>query len=178
MSSAQSAFEPTDPVVAVDLLGGWNSPFNARPSTVPSNHEMFGTGPRAGKVSPISAVVGVPILIWRHDPTNSLNYISHPNRERLDNQAVTFLMINPYTGWAPAEWQQGIGRVTIARADKKPLSIGDLEMIWMFCDSVGEQANELGGDYVARRWYTAQAFQRWCADYAIDNPRNDRHLPL
>ncbi|KLO09175.1 hypothetical protein SCHPADRAFT_931318 [Schizopora paradoxa] len=122
-------------VKAVDLTGGYNIPFHPIDVEISSNHEIFNG---AGHLSPLSILVGQPILVYRHLRDDPYDYECHPQREELDNLSVTHMMINPKSGFAPARWQCGIGRVTIAREDKSPLSKKDLEKIWMYCDAVIE----------------------------------------
>lgn len=95
-----------------------------------------------------------------------MSHLTSAERPHLDNSSVTFLMINPWTGWAPMQWQQGIGPVIVARLDKKPLSIDALEVIWMFCDGTSELAAEgdLSRSELEAR-YKPAAFQKWCVDY-------------
>lgn len=91
-------------------------PFNPDDVEIPSNHEMFTATGLAQRISPISMLVDVPIVIWRLRKDNPMSHLSSLERAHLDNQSVTFLMINPWTGWAPAQWQQGIGPVGFQRA--------------------------------------------------------------
>ncbi|KII83211.1 hypothetical protein PLICRDRAFT_119711 [Plicaturopsis crispa FD-325 SS-3] len=53
-----------------------------------------------GVPSPVSSLVSVPILVYRHIREGSL---SMTTRKGLDNQIVTYLMIDPLTGFAPPE---------------------------------------------------------------------------
>ncbi|KAG8945529.1 hypothetical protein FRC04_000732 [Tulasnella sp. 424] len=163
MSSSTSG---NSKVKAVRLNGGWNMPFNPDDVEIPSDHEMFAAEGLAQRISPISMLVDVPIVIWRLRKDNPMSHLTSLERAHLDNQSVTFLMINPWTGWAPAQWQQGIGPVIVARLDKKPLSIDALEVIWMFCDASGELASE--GEMTRAQLearYKPAAFQKWCVEY-------------
>ncbi|GFR39994.1 hypothetical protein Agub_g528 [Astrephomene gubernaculifera] len=96
-------------------------------TTVPPDHRVF----TQGALSPIAMLVGLPLRIWRLDPRPSL---SIPRIPEMDNQRVTYLMIDPFSGFAPPEWQQGIGSVILARQDRKPLPPGHVEAFWMFID--------------------------------------------
>lgn len=51
-----------------------------------------------GTISPVSQIVGVPLLIHREAQELSLD---EPNDENKDNQAVTYLMIDLESGFAP-----------------------------------------------------------------------------
>ncbi|KDQ12019.1 hypothetical protein BOTBODRAFT_176789 [Botryobasidium botryosum FD-172 SS1] len=144
---------PTN-VPAVDLLGGEKIPFNPREIvlTTLTCDEILA----AGVVSPISQLIGVPLVIHRHMQEDSLQM---PLDASLDNQAATYLMVSPESGYAPLAWQQCIGPVTIVRADRRPLTSLALEMIWDYVEFVLDDS----GDEGVPRWrYTPQAFQEWC----------------
>ena len=85
--------QPSTELAGVRLLGGFNRPFYPKAIHVPSRHPVWTTG----AVSPISQIVGVPLLIHREMTEQPL---STPNTAEKDNQAVTFLMIDPVTGFA------------------------------------------------------------------------------
>ncbi len=51
-----------------------------------------------GATSPISQIVGVPLLIYRETHEFPLD---EPKDASKDNQAVTYLMIDPESGFAP-----------------------------------------------------------------------------
>jgi hypothetical protein len=53
-----------------------------------------------GIVCPVSAKVGLPIVIYRHLRENPL---SMRRDAGLDNQQATYLMIDPESGFAPPE---------------------------------------------------------------------------
>lgn len=99
------------PIQAVLSLGGHTFPFNVERTTIPSNHVLFNPGPNR-HVSPLSDLIGVPLVIFRHRTDATMDHVSSNIRASLDNASTTFLMMNPFTGWAPAEWQQGIGPVS------------------------------------------------------------------
>ncbi|KAG8935167.1 hypothetical protein FRC01_007400 [Tulasnella sp. 417] len=161
-----SSSAPGNKVEAVQLKGGWNMPFNPAEVEIQSDHELFTAAGLAQRLSPISMLVDVPIVIWRLRKDDPMSHLTSQERPHLDNSSVTFLMINPWTGWAPPQWQQGIGPVIVARLDKKPLSVDALEVIWMFCDASGELAAEgdLSRSELDAR-YKPAAFQKWCVDY-------------
>lgn len=73
-------------------------------------------------------------------------------------------MIDPATGMAPARWQQGIGRVTVARQDKTRLSSLDLEKIWMYCDRIIDAFDD-GGE-PPLRYYNPTAYEKWAKNYS------------
>ncbi|KAG9015997.1 hypothetical protein FRB90_003888, partial [Tulasnella sp. 427] len=115
VSSNASSMSPqpsgSDKVKAVHLKGGWNKPFNAEDAEIPNDHELFAVKGLTKRISPISQLVGVPIIIWRIRKDNPMSHLYSQEREHLDNSSVTWLMIDPWTGWAPPQWQQGIGPV-------------------------------------------------------------------
>ncbi|KAF7360434.1 MYND-type domain-containing protein [Mycena venus] len=84
-----------------------------------------------GIVCPVSAQVGLPIVIYRHLKEDPLEMRRDPG---LDNQRATYLMIAPESGFAPPEWQMCVGSVTVMRKDGKPLTRESIETIWMYHD--------------------------------------------
>jgi len=158
--SGSTATDTPSAVKAVELTGGWNVPFHPAEVDISSEHVMF---KGAGYLSPISQLIGQPILVYRHLQDDPLGYLSHPLREHLDNQSVTYLMIDPESGFAPARWQCGVGQVTVARQDKTPLAKLDLEKIWMFCDRIiGYFGN---GDGPPRQDYNPVAYAKFVRKY-------------
>ncbi|KAL0571133.1 hypothetical protein V5O48_010825 [Marasmius crinis-equi] len=152
---------PSSDIQGVRLIGGYNAPFFPdKPKPVPRDHPVW----TASAVSPISQIVGVPLLIHRESSEMGLEESNDPDR---DNQAVTFLMIEPMSGFAPARWQKNIGPITIVRGDHKPLTRVALEMIWMFCDRI----LDIFGDDTGTPWemYTREAFVEFCEDYKEDH---------
>ena len=97
--------QPADAVAGVRLLGGFNRPFFPKGTTVPPEHAVWTTG----AISPISQIVGVPLLIHRELQEEPL---SKPNDGLKDNQAVTFLMISPESGFAPARCDSDLVRLS------------------------------------------------------------------
>ena len=55
-------------------------------------HPIF----KNGDVCPVSEVVGLPLVIYRHSPAGG----SGPGA---DNQIATYLMVDPVSGYAPME---------------------------------------------------------------------------
>ncbi len=79
------------------LLGGHNRPFDPKETIVAPDHLVW----KSGNISPLSQVVGVPILIHRETEEQPLET---PNDCDLDNQAVTYMMIDPDSGFAPSRY--------------------------------------------------------------------------
>ncbi|KAK1221781.1 hypothetical protein PQX77_015399 [Marasmius sp. AFHP31] len=148
--------EPSEGIPGVRLLGGFNWPFRPEAKVIPPSHPVW----TKGSVSPISQIVGVPVLIYRELVELELGFPNDPNR---DNQAVTFLMINPQSGFASLRWQKNIGPVTVVRGDHKPLSEIALEMIWMYCDRVLDVFGE--DSSTPLKMYTKEAFDKFCQNY-------------
>ena len=61
-----------------------------------TTHEIH----RLGSLSPISQLVGLPIVLFRHLGTDAF---ATPNNPSLDNRIATHLMIDPDTGFAPLQ---------------------------------------------------------------------------
>ncbi|KAG8904575.1 hypothetical protein FRB99_001538 [Tulasnella sp. 403] len=181
-SSMHSPFTPPPPdteIKTVNLLGGFNSPFNFQDTTITPAHAVFSPVDLQSRTSPISKLIGIPIAFWRHRQDDPMSHLGSSIRETLDNQSVTYMMINPKTGFAPPQWQQGVGPVTVARLDYQPMSWVDLELIWMFCDDIIEQ---FGGEVppsVIAKGYNPSYFKEWCGRYLEQNERNPSlvHLP-
>ncbi|KAG4437318.1 hypothetical protein IFR05_007214 [Cadophora sp. M221] len=71
---------------------------------------------------PITAKCGHPLVMFRE--VEGLQQGSGT-----DNQHATWLNIDPKSGFAPPNWQGGIGTVVVAAADGKPLSVPVLAAI-------------------------------------------------
>ncbi|KAF8190349.1 hypothetical protein K438DRAFT_1971220 [Mycena galopus ATCC 62051] len=113
-----------------------------------------------GIVCPVSAQVGLPIIMYRHLKEDPLRM--NPD-SGLDNQRATYLMIDPVSGFAPPQWQSCVGSVTVMRKDGKPLTKQAIETIWMYHDHV----LDLFGDYgmAPRDTMTSEGFVDYCAEY-------------
>ncbi|KLO16552.1 hypothetical protein SCHPADRAFT_937749 [Schizopora paradoxa] len=156
VSKSLDGAHSTQLVEAVDLLPHSNIPFVPEEVDIGSNHEIFSGG---GYLSPVSKLIGLPILIYRHLHDHPQDYFHHSMKQQYDNQAATYLMIDPKTGFAPPEWQSGVGRVTVARLDKTPLCKEDLGNLWMYCDHILDYFSANGRP--PKHYYTPSAFQRW-----------------
>ncbi|KAI0065252.1 hypothetical protein BV25DRAFT_154403 [Artomyces pyxidatus] len=120
---------PSARVDGVRLLARHNTPFLPEAVTVSPEHVVWTTG----HTSPISQLIGVPLLFHRELREWDVDAGNDPAR---DNQSVTYMMITPEIGFAPPRWLKNIGPVTVVRADQKPLTLLELEKIWMFCDRI------------------------------------------
>lgn len=80
-----------------------------------------------------------------------------------DNQHGTWLMIDPVTGLAPAEWQGGIGNVIVARADGEAL---DTPMLAAITDYVSDVLDAFGkGVGAAQKYYNRGRLDKFIADH-------------
>ncbi len=67
---------------------------------ITSDHDIF---KGKGQLSPISKLIGRPILVFRHLQGDFLDYIYHPQCEQLNNIPVGNLMVDPKSGNTPLE---------------------------------------------------------------------------
>lgn len=121
-------------------------------TTVPSNHPIF-----TNSVPPVPALLDFPVVI------HCVGTAGNGTTGYLDNQAITYIHVDPNTGFAPPDWQSGIGTVIVARKDKKDLPPEHYEAIWMYCDRILDYFGE--GEGAPERLYSRQAFERWFVGY-------------
>ncbi|KAJ6495263.1 hypothetical protein C8R45DRAFT_165522 [Mycena sanguinolenta] len=122
-----------------------------------------------GIVCPVSAQVGLPIVMYRHLKEDPLDMDRDAG---LDNQKATYLMIDPISGFAPPEWQMCVGSVTVMRKDGKLLTHESIETIWMYHDRILDLFGDNGS--APRRMMTSQGFKEYCAGYKDDMLLNGR----
>jgi len=120
-------------------------------ATAPRDHPMFSIPP-----VPISQKIGFPLIVQRPSP--------HPPRgQASNNQHATWLMIDPTSGFAPSEWQGGIGTVIVARADMEPLDTSTLGAI---TDYVSDILDAFGdGLGRAQKYYNRQKLDEFIVDH-------------
>ncbi|KAJ7280059.1 hypothetical protein C8J57DRAFT_119436 [Mycena rebaudengoi] len=141
-----------------DLRTAGRGTFNA--TTIAKDDPIF-----ALPTLPVSALLGCPLVMRRTGTTSS-------NRADLDCQIATYLAINPRSGFAPAEWQSGVGTVIVARKDKKPLSMQHLEGFWMYNDAILDEFGN--GDGIREsQWYSRERYEDWWAIYC-ENAKENR----
>ncbi|KAJ6588788.1 hypothetical protein B0H19DRAFT_922068 [Mycena capillaripes] len=121
-----------------------------------------------GIVCPVSAKIGLPIVIYRHLKENPLSMRRDPG---LDNQKATYLMIDPESGFALPEWQMCVGSVTVMRKDGKPLTLESIETIWMYHDHL---LDLFGDGATPRRTLTGDGFKKYCTNYKEECLMNGR----
>jgi len=91
-----------------------------------------------------------------------------PRQARLDNQAVTWLMIES-NGYAPTPWQGNVGSCIVARA-AGDFSDGDFELVNDYCSSL---LDHFGEGPVKPRQMSPVAFQRCIANSASNYALNE-----
>lgn len=99
---------------------------------VPLDHAIF----TASKGPDIPKKIGLDIRIHKYAPNPAWRFTVG----NFDNQGVTFLHLNanphsPSWGWAPPEWQNEVGSVLLVRADRKPISPRQVEILTEYCCS-------------------------------------------
>ncbi|OQE40079.1 hypothetical protein PENCOP_c006G08613 [Penicillium coprophilum] len=129
--------------------------------TIPSNHAIFNN-----PVPPVPALLDFPIVV------HQLGLFNTGIPGCLDNQSITYIHIDPKTGFAPPEWQSGVGSVIVARKDKKDLPLEHYETIWMYCDRILDYSGNGIGE--PECWYNRKEFERWFASYQRNEVRNGR----
>jgi hypothetical protein len=92
-----------------------------------------------GSLSPISARLGMPLVLWKDSDLDFLDYPPgcHENMNASSNTDVAFLMLETDPsksgwGWAPLYWNMEICNVYVLREDGNDLSVHDLEMMCHF----------------------------------------------
>ena len=126
--------------------GGHYSSFS-----VPREDPIFNTKPVS-----ILLKIAFPLLVWR--PT------SESERGPLtDNQHATWLMIDPTTGFAPAEWQSVVGNALVAKADGESLETDTLGAI---TDYISDILDAFGnGVGAAQKYYKKDRLDKYIADH-------------
>lgn len=72
-------------------------------------------------------------------------------------------MIDPVSGFAPAEWQGRVGNVIVARADGEPL---DTVTLGAVTDYISKILNAFGsGVGAARKYYNRDRLDKYIADH-------------
>ncbi|KAJ3526579.1 hypothetical protein NMY22_g10109 [Coprinellus aureogranulatus] len=133
---------------------------------VPRSHPIH----REGETAPLPKRVGIPLIVYKQPRPPRERY----QRERLDNQKTTYLMIDPVTGFAPAQWQQDIGTVTVIRADHKPLTLPEIETIWMYQDWILDLFGD--GPERAHAQMTKEKFRAFFANWKVEPSGNQAGL--
>ena len=122
-------------------------------ATVPQADTIFATQPLA-----LSRLLGVALLTRRLSAKPALEL---PRNAHFDNDAATALHVDPATGYAPAEWCQGVGTVLVVREDQQPLTKDLLENIIRFSQTLAQLFGGRADDL--RAYATPQRFADFCA---------------
>jgi hypothetical protein len=120
-------------------------------TTIPADHPVF-----SKQVLPVPALIEVPLVLYRLGTWSD-------NVAELDNQAATYLNIDPDSGFAPPAWQECVGTVVVARKDRKPLLVLHLEVVWDYCSHILDCFGD--GEGAPIKLYNRQAFQKYWEDY-------------
>ena len=97
--------EPRD-VKCVKVVGCMGGTSHYENATIQADDEIFYTEPK-----PTSVLWELPLVIRK------------VKKSSVDNQHITWLMIDDESGFAPPYWQGNIGDAIVARQDKKDLSV-------------------------------------------------------
>ncbi len=118
---------------------------------VPRSDPIFETAP-----VPISQKIGFPLLVRRSEDVSA-------GRPLGDNPHATWLMINPATGFAPAEWQRGVGNVIVARADREALETKTLGALTDYISDIMDAFED--GTGAAQKYYNRDRLDRFIEDH-------------
>jgi len=81
-----------------------------------------------------------------------------PWGRQTDNQHATWLNIDPESGFAPREWQGGIGSVVVANADGTSLNSNTLSAIGNYVSGI---LDAFGNGEVPRRKYNRRTLDQF-----------------
>lgn len=114
---------------------------------VPVGHPVFSKA-----IAPISEPIGMPLHTWRCPPDKAWkdNYSgSYTNIPATFLHQITDEDSGSW-GWAPMEWQDGVGSVLVVREDGRDVSVQQVEALCHFCQFKMQPLfeNALGGGLV------------------------------
>ncbi|KAJ5139008.1 uncharacterized protein N7515_003856 [Penicillium bovifimosum] len=130
--------------------------------TIPSDHPVF-----RNRVPPVPALLEFPIIIHRVGTFDTGAFGC------LDNQPITYLNIEPHNGFAPPEWQRGVGSCIVANKNKKDFTREQFEAIFMYCDRILDYFGE--SIPPPPHFFTRKEFERWYEQYDHNCRLNDRN---
>jgi hypothetical protein len=109
----------------------------------------------------ISTLIELPLLVVRLVPRQDM-----PADPYHKNRPATFLHMRACSGFAGIDWQQRVGSVLVARADRKPLSCLHLEGIWRYHWMMLRDVNAItGGMGVSVTKFTRKGFEAFWAGW-------------
>lgn len=113
---------------------------------------------------PISVAIGYPLLVQRVEKVRD-DWVpsTHRGGAEEDNTHATWLMIDPVTGFAPADWQGGVGNVIVVRADGERLDTGTLAAITDYISDILDAFGQ--GVGAARKYYSRTRLDKFIADH-------------
>jgi hypothetical protein len=79
------------------------------------------------ELSPVSQMIGIPLCVAKVESVEAFS-----DRGDFDNQRMTYLMIDPLSGFAPDHWQAFVGPAVVWRASLQPLSSDDASLFHDF----------------------------------------------
>ena len=123
------------------------------------------------EVSPVSQLIGFPLCVARVKPPLD-KFI---DRADFDNQFVTYLMIDPYTGFAAPEWDSFVGPAVVWRSSGLPFSADDAFLVHDYLCTLMEKYGS--GHVKIRRDITPAAFlrsKRRSLEYERMNTQDDQ----
>jgi hypothetical protein len=91
-----------------------------------------------------------------------------PRGPQTDNQHATWLNMDPESGFAPPEWQGGIGSVIVANGDGTPLNY---ETLGAIVDYVSDILDAFGDGEVPRRKYNRRTLDQFLEQH-LEMQRN------
>ena len=127
---------------ATDMSGPNKGCSNFVETTLPANHPIFEKAPTV-----ISKVLGFPLVMWKLN-TRMIGTTT---------PRTAWLMINDKTRLAPMEWQDNVGDVAVAKADKSPLSVKELmaftDYVWEMLSTSDPFEEDSDEEYDPRMYY-------------------------
>jgi hypothetical protein len=124
-SNSTDTTQPLRDIPCVKIFGFDSGGGRYEDVTIPSTDSIFSNSPL-----PVTVKFGYPLVMKR----------LYDGRD--DNQHATWLAINPISGFAPPEWQNSIGSVIVANADRTPLSLKTLAAITDYISDILDQFGE------------------------------------
>ncbi|KXN92549.1 hypothetical protein AN958_05404 [Leucoagaricus sp. SymC.cos] len=122
---------------------------------VDAQHPIY----QQGVVAPISILIDLPLLVYRHPPRAKGEDMT------LSNEIAAKLMVQK-NGETASDFREKPGSITVVRKDGKSLTRPAIEAIWMFNDYFLEHLQE--DKRVAEQLLNRNDFDHFCEDYKED----------